>query len=569
MGRKTRALLSGLVCAAMSVTAVAQTVSAETLLKGSKLENATTQEILVDMGIGWNLGNSLDATYSTGLYTETSWGNPKTTQALISKVKSLGFNTVRIPVSWSKHVNGQYEIEEDWLNRVKEVVDYCYNEDMYVILNTHHDCQPYTSTISTTLKGYIPNSKNKEMSEKYLDTVWGQVAECFKDYDYHLIFETMNEPRLRGSGNEWWFDKNNLPSAVKDSIECINYLNQSAVDVIRASGGYNEGRLIMCPGYDASVDGATVSSFKLPTDISGNENRLVVSVHGYSPYDFAMGNVAKYNATQKSNLKNWTMKPLNTTFISKGIPVVMGEFSATAAKDLEERKKWAEDYAAQASAMNLPIILWDNNAFNKTTDNGSMNSECHGYVNRSDNTVSNEQQAVLDILMAPYKALEAERKAAMPTHTEVEINCAVAGLDESDYSIAGLRAARIYNADNSFSANCNLNTGSSFSLDLLEDGEYMVELSADNCAAKTTSFTVVNGEQVAPVNETINLVGDINGDGKANTTDLMLLKRHMLFGELGEYEQACADTSRNGKIDLPDVSKLKRHMINIQSLWVT
>ena len=97
----------------------------------------------------------------------------------------------------------------------------------------------------------------------------------------------------------------------------------------------------------------------------------------------------------------------------------------------------------------------------------------------------------------------------------------------------------------------------------------MVELSADNCAAKTTSFTVVNGEQVAPVNETINLVGDINGDGKANTTDLMLLKRHMLFGELGEYEQACADTSRNGKIDLPDVSKLKRHMINIQSLWVT
>ena len=87
MGRKTRALLSGLICAAMSVTAVAQTVSAETLLKGSKLENATTQEILADMGIGWNLGNSLDATGSTALSADTSWGNPKTTQALISKVK--------------------------------------------------------------------------------------------------------------------------------------------------------------------------------------------------------------------------------------------------------------------------------------------------------------------------------------------------------------------------------------------------------------------------------------------------------------------------------------------------
>ena len=548
----------------MSVTAVAQTVSAETLLKGKKLENATTAEIMADMGMGWNLGNALDATgggYANS--SETSWGNPKTTQELISKAKELGFNTVRVPVSWGNHsAQTTYKISDAWLTRVKEVVDYCYNEDMCVIVNIHHDC---LQQLKANSRGYTPSSAYYDQSEAFVDSIWSQVADYFKDYDYHLIFETLNEPRLIGDTNEWWFTPTNIQTNVKDSITCINKLNQSAVDVIRAAGGYNEKRIIMCPGYDASVDGATNSMFKLPTDISGNTQRIVASIHGYVPYNFAMNasGTSVYSATIKNELKS-IMNTIKTKLIDKGIYAVMGEFSATASKPLAQRQKWAADYASLASEMNMPIILWDNNS-----NSGDNAAEYHGYINRTTYEVYDGQQAVLDNLFAPYKALEAERKAAMPTHTEVEINCAVAGLDESDYSIAGLRAARIYNADNSFSANCNLNTGSSFSLDLLEDGEYMVELSADNCAAKTTSFTVVNGEQVAPVNETINLVGDINGDGKANTTDLMLLKRHMLFGELGEYEQACADTSRNGKIDLPDVSKLKRHMINIQSLWVT
>ena len=98
--------------------------------------------------------------------------------------------------------------------------------------------------------------------------------------------KTLNEPRLIGTRYEWWFDKWNIPSEVKDAIDCINKLNQKAVDTIRATGSNNRGRLIMCPGYDASIDGATVSGFKLPTDISGNKNRIAVSVHAYSPYNF-------------------------------------------------------------------------------------------------------------------------------------------------------------------------------------------------------------------------------------------------------------------------------------------
>ncbi len=558
MGRKTKALLSGLICAAMSVTAMVQTVSAETLLNEAALEEATAQEILADMGIGWNLGNTLDAP------SETSWGCPKTTQELISKVKDLGFNTVRIPVTWGGHMNSDLTIKESWMSRVKEVVDYCYNEDMYVIINIHHDCK---SSLANTSKGYTPSGTYYVRSKKFVDSVWSQVSDYFKDYDYHLIFETLNEPRLIGDANEWWFTASNPQTNVKDSINIINKLNQSAVNKIRAAGGYNEKRLIMCPGYDASVDGATTSYFTLPTDIAGNKNRLAVSVHGYSPYDFAMGSVSTYNSTQQRNLKNYTMDPIKTKLVDKGIPVVMGEFSATAAKDLSERKKWAEDYAGQASAMNMPIILWDNNAFNKKTDDGKMNSECHGYINRSNNTVSDEQQQVLDVLFAPYKALEAERMAEMTTLTDIEINCTVSGLAEDKYSLVGIRTAEIYNSDKSFSMNFNLNTGNVFTVPNIADGEYTVVLSADNCVSKTTAFTIKKGIQTAPVNEQINLIGDINGDGAANALDLMLIKRHLIGLRLGEYEQACADVDRNGKIDTIDLLRLKKAMINYQPIW--
>lgn len=139
---------------------------------------------------------------------------------------------------------------------------------MYVILNIHHDTK---SSASASGAGYYPRSSAYSSSEKFVTSVWSQAAEYFKDYDYHLIFETLNEPRLIGTGYEWWFNKWNIPSEVKDAIDCINKLNQKAVDTIRDTGSNNRGRLIMCPGYDASIDGATVSGFKLPTDISGNK----------------------------------------------------------------------------------------------------------------------------------------------------------------------------------------------------------------------------------------------------------------------------------------------------------
>ena len=375
-------------------------------LSGDTLKNADTEAILEDMGLGWNLGNSLDATGGSGLDTETSWSNPKTTQALIDKVKSLGFNTVRVPVSWGKHVSGDnYTIDSAWLARVKEVVDYCYKNDMYVILNIHHDTK---SSASASGAGYYPRSSAYSSSEKFVTSVWSQVAEYFKDYDYHLIFETLNEPRLIGTRYEWWFDKWSIPSEVKDAIDCINKLNQKAVDTIRNTGSNNKGRLIMCPGYDASIDGATVSGFKLPTDISGNKNRIAVSVHAYSPYNFAMnidtsnGATSTYSSYIKDELKN-LFSTLKSNFRDKGIPVVIGEFGSTDKNNTAERVKWATDYTALAKKNKIPCVLWDNNAF--AVYNGSsivLNSEYHGYINRKNNTVTSPAKDVIEALMKPY-----------------------------------------------------------------------------------------------------------------------------------------------------------------------
>ena len=373
-------------------------------LSGDTLKNADTEAILEDMGLGWNLGNSLDATGGSGLDTETSWSNPKTTQALIDKAKSLGFNTVRVPVSWGKHVSGDnYTIDSAWLARVKEVVDYCYKNDMYVILNIHHDTK---SSASASGAGYYPRSSAYSSSEKFVTSVWSQAAEYFKDYDYHLIFETLNEPRLIGTGYEWWFSKWNIPSEVKDAIDCINKLNQKAVDTIRDTGSNNRGRLIMCPGYDASIDGATVSGFKLPTDISGNKNRIAVSVHAYSPYNFAMnvgsGSTSAYTSSIKSELRD-LFSTLKSNFRDKGIPVVIGEFGSTDKNNTAERVKWATDYTALAKKNNIPCVLWDNNAF--AVYNGSsivLNSEYHGYINRKDNTVTSPAKDVIEALMKPY-----------------------------------------------------------------------------------------------------------------------------------------------------------------------
>ncbi len=351
----------------------------------------TANQIVSEMGVGWNLGNTLDATGGSGLNTETSWGNPKTTKAMIDAVKAQGFNTVRVPVSWGKHMSSDLTIDSAWMARVKEIVDYCIDNDMYVILNIHHDNEIRTDGYPF----FYPNSTYKDKSIKFVKAVWTQVSEAFKNYDQHLVFETLNEPRLIGTSDEWWFPVNSPNANVTTAIEIINEMNQQALNVIRASGGNNAERCVMIPGYGASIDGCTTPGYKFPTDTASN--RLIVSVHAYTPYNFALNaSGTSYFLPSGKNEINSLFNTLKSKFINNGIPVVIGETSASNKKNSAERVKWAEYYMGMAAELGIPCMLWDNNV---EYSKGNL-GENHGHLKRS--TLKWTDQAFVDAVVEPF-----------------------------------------------------------------------------------------------------------------------------------------------------------------------
>ena len=313
-----------------------------------------------DMKIGWNLGNTLDAVDDSGnlandLNLESAWVGVKTTKEIIDNIKNGGFNTVRVPVSWHNHVDENYTINQPFMDRVQEIVDYVIDNDMYCIINIHHD---------TELQYFYPDSEHFDQSAKYLETIWKQISERFKDYDNKLIFEGINEPRLKGTGLEWYLNTNDPKG--KDSAECLNKHNQLFVDTVRASGGNNGERYLMIPGYCASPDGVLTDLFTMPTDTV--ENRIILSVHAYTPYNFAL---------QAGAEENWSVDDSNSTspitqfmdklyekFISKGVPIVIGEFGArNKTENTQARTDFAAYYIAAARARGITCVWWDNHAF--------------------------------------------------------------------------------------------------------------------------------------------------------------------------------------------------------------
>ena len=196
-------------------------------------------EITAAMGMGWNLGNQLEAS-SAGIPSETAWGNPVIKEELIKTVKEQGFKTVRIPVSYLLKIGEapDYKIDEEWLNRIQEVVDYVVNNDLYAVVNMHGD------GYYTVDKGWLlcveDDEKQVEIKAKY-EAVWKQVAERFKDYDEHLIFESMNEE----------FD-NTYGKPNAKGYENINAYNRIFVDTIRKTGSNNAKRWLLIPGWNTS-----------------------------------------------------------------------------------------------------------------------------------------------------------------------------------------------------------------------------------------------------------------------------------------------------------------------------
>ncbi|MBR1685065.1 MAG: glycoside hydrolase family 5 protein [Clostridia bacterium] len=326
------------------------------------------------LGAGWDLGNTFDA-YDDALKgdpleLESRWVGIKTTREMIQTLRAAGFTSIRIPVSWHNHVDSDFRIDVAWMDRVQTVVDYAIEEGFYVILNTHHDeGEAY----------FYPDTAHLNSSLAYLTSVWSQMAERFRDYDEHLILESMNEPRLKGTDVEWWYNPGDARCV--DSAEIINTLNQRFVDTVRASGGKNSERFLLVPGYDASADGALNAVFRLPTDTL--PDHLMVEVHAYTPYEFALNrqgtaNFSADNQADRSSVASF-MNSLYDTFVAKGIPVVIDEYGALDKDNLQARVDFFAWYVASASARHMPCFVWDNNLF-------KGNGERFGFLDRKNLT---------------------------------------------------------------------------------------------------------------------------------------------------------------------------------------
>eukprot|EP00833_Pecoramyces_ruminatium_P000909 jgi/Orpsp1_1/1174941/evm.model.c7180000052027.1 len=242
----------------------------------SSIRDIPSKDLLKEMKLGWNLGNTLDAQCIDNLdyskdqtASETCWGNPKTTEDMFKVLMDNQFNVFRIPTTWSGHFGEapEYKIDEKWMKRVHEVVDYVYKNGAFVILNIHHET--WNHAFSETL----------DSAKEILAAIWGQIAEEFKGYDEHLIFEGLNEPRKNDTPVEW-------NGGDKEGWDAVNAMNAVFVETIRASGGNNSKRHLMIPPYAAATNENAFKNFIYPE----GDDKLIVSVHNYAPYNFALNN---------------------------------------------------------------------------------------------------------------------------------------------------------------------------------------------------------------------------------------------------------------------------------------
>ena len=341
-------------------------------------------DIVRDMTTGWNLGNTLEATGGgKSLESEVSWGQPKTTKAMIDGIAASGIKTLRVPVSWSHHImDSNYTIQPAWMKRVKEVVDWAIDDGMYVVINIHHDNYGKDAKMPAR-EGFYPTDENYENSADFVCNIWAQIALAFNNgYDEHLIFEVLNEPRLCGTSEEWYYNATS-PKSMK-AMANLNKLTQNILDVIRASGGNNKNRLVAVPSLQASPESALARTFKMPEDYDGSKDRLIVSVHMYTPYNFAMESpgITKYSDSVKREFTSM-FKKLNDRFIANGYAVYIGEYGATNKNNLEDRIAWFHDFIKESRAYGMPCFLWDNGVWEVE---GTEYGEHYGYYNRKSQT---------------------------------------------------------------------------------------------------------------------------------------------------------------------------------------
>ena len=336
---------------------------------GVMREGLTALEATRLMGNGINLGNTLEACDSNvGIKTnaplsyETYWGQPKTTQAMIDGMKAAGFDTIRIPVAWMTNAThlyeGDYTIDADYMDRVEEVVRYARKAGMYVIINDHWDGGWYGMFGSES-------AETRALAMEAYKGMWQQIAERFRDYSDYLIFESANE-ELGGR-----FDENS-PLYCSDSVvtylndderyALTNEINQTFVDVVRATGGNNATRFLLIAGYSTNIDQTCDDRFQMPKDTV--DSKLMVSVHYYDPWSYC-GASSAASATKWGKVSDYEYLDQQlakmTKFTEAGYGVVIGEYGALPGSDglKDNTLAYHTAFLDACTKYNLTNCLWD------------------------------------------------------------------------------------------------------------------------------------------------------------------------------------------------------------------
>ncbi|SHG83156.1 Aryl-phospho-beta-D-glucosidase BglC, GH1 family [Flavobacterium fluvii] len=344
--------------------------------------SSSAVQLAAKIKLGWNIGNTLEATGG-----ETAWGNPKVTKALIDLVKANGFNAIRIPCSWNQNManSATAQISATWLARVKEVVQYCVDNDMYVLVNIHWD-GGWLENNCTDAKKAENNAKQKAF--------WEQIATSLRDFDEHLLFASANEPSVDDAAQ----------------MAVLTSYHQTFIDAVRATGGKNAYRTLVVQGPTTDIDKTNKLMLTLPTDKVAS--RMMVEVHYYTPWNFCgmekdetWGKMFYYwganyhSTTDTAHNSNYgeeaeldkLFKSMKTQFVDKGIPVVLGEFGAIRRSNLTgsdltlhlaSRAFFLKYVVQQAKANGLLPFYWDA---------GGMGNNGSAIFNRTNNTIFDNQ----------------------------------------------------------------------------------------------------------------------------------------------------------------------------------
>ena len=362
-------LFSLMLAVLMLIPCVGSAEEAEAVDNGVMREGLTALEATRLIGNGINLGNTLEACdnnvgikTNTPLSYETHWGQPKTTQAMIDGMKAAGFDTIRIPVAWMTNAThlyeGDYTIDADYMDRVEEVVRYARKAGMYVIINDHWDGGWYGMFGSES-------AETRALAMEAYKGMWQQIAERFRDYSDYLIFESANE-ELGGR-----FDENS-PLYCSDSVvtyltdderyALTNEINQTFVDVVRATGGNNAARFLLIAGYSTDINQTCDDRFQMPKDTA--DSKLMVSVHYYDPWSYC-GASSAVSATKWGKVSDYEYMDQQlakmTKFTEAGYGVVIGEYGALPCSDglKDNTLAYHTAFLDACTKYNLTNCLWD------------------------------------------------------------------------------------------------------------------------------------------------------------------------------------------------------------------